>query len=148
MSVLLCYDWCMVIGVAGSMQFTEQMTDLCQQLDSIGHNSFMSKFGPYFVGKTDEQKEKIKLEQKYNHDAIREFWKPMQKADALLVANFDKNGVKNYIGGNAFLEMGFAYVLNQQIYLLNPIPDMPYYKTEIIAMRPIVINGDLSKIHA
>ena len=115
----------MKIGLAGSMQNTEKMK---------------------FIGKSDEEKEEIKLDQKYNHDAIREFWKPMKTADALLVANFDKSGIKNYIGGNAFLEMGFAHVLNQKIFLLNPIPKMPYYETEIIAMKPIVINGDLSKI--
>jgi hypothetical protein len=122
------------------------MMELCQQLEAMGHGAFMSKFGPLFVGKNDEEKESIKLEQKYNHDAIREFWKLMQDADTLLVANFDKNGIKNYIGGNTFLEMGFAHVLNQKIYLLNPIPKMPYYETEIIAMRPIVIKGDLGLI--
>lgn len=136
----------MKIGVAGSMQFTERMMELCEQLEAMGHKAFMSKFGPYFVGKTDEEKEKIKLEQKYNQDAIREFWKPMQEADALLVANYDKSGIKNYIGGNAFLEMGFAHVLQQKIYLLNPIHKMPYYETEIIAMQPTIINGDLRKI--
>ena len=136
----------MKIGVAGSMQFTERMMELCIQLEALGYTVFMSKFGPHFVGKTDDEKEKIKLQQKYNHDAIREFWKPMQDADALLVANFDKHGIKNYIGGNAFLEMGFAHVLNQKIYLLNPIPHMPHYETEIIAMQPIVINGDLRNI--
>jgi hypothetical protein len=136
----------MKIGVAGSMQFTERMMELCEQLESLGHDVFMSKFAPYFVGKTDEEKEIIKLHQKNKNDAIREFWKPMQGADALLVANFDKHGINNYIGGNAFLEMGFAHVLNQRIYLLNPIPHMPYYETEIVAMRPTVINGDLSKI--
>jgi hypothetical protein len=128
------------------MQFTERMMQLCEALEKLGHTSFMSKFGPSFVGKTDEQKEMIKLEQKYNHDAIREFWKPMQEADALLVANYDKHEIKNYIGGNAFLEMGFAHVLNQKIFLLNPIPDMPYYGTEIIAMQPAVIHGDLTLI--
>lgn len=136
----------MRIGVAGSMQYTEKMMELCEQLENMGHTAFMSKFGPKFVGKTDEEKEKIKLEQKYNHDAIREFWKAMEGADALLVANFDKHSVKNYIGGNAFLEMGFAHILNQKIYLMNPIPKMPYYETEIVAMRPVVINGDLRKI--
>ncbi len=128
------------------MQFTEKMMSLCGELEALGHEAFMSKFAPYFVGKSDEEKEKIKLHQKNKNDAIREFWKPMQDADALLVANFDKHGVKNYIGGNAFLEMGFAHVLNQKIYLLNPIPHMPYYETEIVAMRPTVINGDLSRI--
>lgn len=70
----------------------------------------------------------------------------MQGADAVLVLNIDKHGIANYIGGNTFLEIGFAHILNQKIFLLNPIPDMPYYKTEIVAMNPIVINGDLSLI--
>ena len=60
--------------------------------------------------------------------------------------NLDKHGVKNYIGGNTFLEMGFAHVLNQKIFLLNPIPDMPYYKTEITAMKPVIIDCDLNRI--
>lgn len=128
------------------MQFTEKMMDLCERLEELGHEAFMSKFAPYFVGKTDDEKERIKLHQKNKKDAIREFWKPMQDADALLVANFDKHGIENYIGGNAFLEMGFAHVLDQKIFLLNPIPRMPYYETEIIAMQPVVIDGDLSKI--
>ncbi|MEX0748967.1 MAG: hypothetical protein WD467_02280 [Candidatus Saccharimonadales bacterium] len=136
----------MKIGVAGSMQFTERMMELCEQLETMGHQAFMSRFGPAFVGKTDEEKEKIKLEQKYNHDAIREFWTSMQGADALLVANYDKHSIRNYIGGNTFLEMGFAHVLHQKIYLLSPIPKMPHYETEIIAMQPIIINGDLSLI--
>ena len=29
---------------------------------------------------------------------------------------------------------------------MNPIPEMPYYGTEIIAMNPIIINGDLELI--
>lgn len=132
--------------MAGSMQNTEKMQEICKKLEDFGHEVFMSKFAAKFVGKTDAEKEKIKLDQKYNHDAIREFWKPMKTADALLVANFDKHGIKNYIGGNAFLEMGFAHILNQKIYLLNPIPKMPHYYTEIVAMKPIVINGNLHKI--
>lgn len=137
----------MKIGVAGSMQYTEKMIDLCNQLRSMGHEVFMSKFGAEYVGKSDAEKEKLKLHHKYNFDAIREFWGPMQDADALLVANYDKNGVKNYIGGNSFLEMGFAHVLNQKIFLLNPIPEIPYYKTEILAMKPIILDGKLSQIH-
>jgi hypothetical protein len=136
----------MKIGVAGSMQYTEKMVEIVKRLEAMGHEAFTSKFADKYLGKTDEEKEAIKLDHKYNYDAIREFWKPMQGADALLVANYDKNGIKNYIGGNAFLEMGFAHVLGQKIYLMNPIPDMPYYGTEIIAMKPTVLNGDLNKI--
>lgn len=120
--------------------------ELCESLEKLGHSAFMSKFGPSFVGKTDEEKEQIKLEQKYTNDAIREFWVLMKDADAILVANYAKHGIENYIGGNAFLEMGFAHVLNQKIFLLHPIPEMPYYGTEIIAMKPIILDGDLSRI--
>jgi hypothetical protein len=136
----------MRIGVAGSMQFTEQMIRVCDDLRKLGHDVFMSKFGDSYIGKTSDEIEQIKLNHKYNYDAIREFWKPMQTADALLVLNYDKHDITHYIGGNSFLEMGFAHVLNQKIFLLNPIPKMPYYETEIIAMKPTIINGDLTKI--
>lgn len=136
----------MKVGVAGSMQFTEQMMKVCEELEKLGHSTFMSKFKDNYVGKTDEEKEAQKLHDKYTNDAIREFWQPMQDANALLVVNLDKHGIKNYIGGNAFLEMGFAHVLNQKLFLMNPIPEMPYYGTEIVAMRPVVINGDLTKV--
>jgi hypothetical protein len=136
----------MKIGIAGSMQFTEKMLELRDKLIELGQDAFVTNLASPFVGKSDEEKEKIKLHQKNNLDAIREFWQLMQGADAILVANYDKHGIKNYIGGNTFLEMGFAHVLNQKIFLLNPVPDMPYYKTEIIAMKPVIIDGDLTAI--
>ncbi len=86
------------------------------------------------------------IEQKYHRDAIREFWRLMQGTDVVQVLNVTKNGIENYIGGNTFLEMGFAHVLNQRIYLYNPIPDIPFYQTEIEAMKPVIIYGDLNRI--
>ena len=62
-----------------------------------------------------------------------------------LVLNFEKNGVKNYIGGNTLMEIGFAYVHYKKIFLFNPIPDM-HYKDELKAMEPIIINRKLSLI--
>lgn len=70
----------------------------------------------------------------------------MQGADAILVVNINKNGIKNYIGGNTFLEIGFAHVLDQKIFLLNPIPEIQFYKSEIEAMKPTVLYGDLTKV--
>lgn len=136
----------MRIGVVGSMQYTERMIDLKNQLVALGHNAFLANLAEPFIGKNDEEKEQIKIHQKNNQDAIREFWKLMQGSDAILVANFDKHGIKNYIGGNTLMEIGFAHVLNQKVFLLNPIPDIPYYKTEIEAVRPIILAGDLAKI--
>lgn len=136
----------MKIGIIGSMQYTEKMIEARDELIKLGHDAFVTNLSGPFIGKTDEEKETIKIHQKNNMDAIREFWRLMQGADAVLVINLDKHSIKNYVGGNTFLEMGFAHVLDQKIYLLNPIPDMPYYRTEIEAMKPDVINGDLSLI--
>ncbi len=136
----------MKIGIIGSMQYTEKMLEARDSLIKMGHQAFVTDLHKSLVGKTDEEKEKIKLHQKYNMDAIREFWRAMQGADAVLVLNIDKNGIKNYIGGNTLMEIGFAHVLNQRIFLLNPIPEIQFYKTEIEAVKPIIINGDLSLI--
>ena len=135
----------MKIGVVGSMQYTEKMLEARDELVKLGHSAFLTTLADPFVGKTNEEIEKIKLHQKYNLDAIREFWNQMQGADALLVMNLDKNNIQYYIGGNTLMEIGFAHVLNQKIFLYNPIPEIPYYKSEIEAVKPIVINGDLKK---
>ncbi len=122
------------------------MLEVRDALQAMGHEAYVTDLHKAFIGKTDEEKEAIKIHQKNNMDAIREFWNAMQGGDAVLVLNLDKNGIKNYIGGNTLMEIGFAHVLNQKIFLYNPIPDIPYYKTEIEAVQPIIINGDLSKI--
>ena len=137
----------MKIGVIGSMQYTEKMMEVRDELIKMGHEAFLTTLADAFIGKTDEEKEKIKIHQKQNMDAIREFWRLMQGADAVIVVNLDKHGIKNYIGGNTLMEIGFAHVLNQKIFLLNPIPDIPYYKTEIEAVNPTILNGDLSLLN-
>jgi len=136
----------MRIGIIGSMQFTEKMLEMRDRLNKMGHKAFVTDLHVALVGKSESEKEKIVLYQKNNMDAIREFWRAMQGADAVLVLNYDKKGVKNYIGGNTLMEIGFAHVLDQKIFLLNPVPEIEFYKSEIEAVRPIIINGDLSKI--
>ena len=138
----------MKIGVVGSMQYTEKMIELRDKLIGLGHDAYVTSLASPFIGKSDDEKEQIKIHQKNNMDAIRDFWNMMQGGDAILVANFDKNGIRNYIGGNTLMEIGFAHVLNQKIFLLNPIPEIPFYKTEIESVKPVVINGDLSLINS
>ncbi len=65
--------------------------------------------------------------------------------DAVLVLNFEKNGVKNYIGGATFLEIFMAFQLGKRIFLYNPVPDN-IFRDELVAMDPVLIEGDLSRI--
>lgn len=66
--------------------------------------------------------------------------------DGVLVLNFEKNGIKNYIGGATFLEMYDAFRLNKKIFLYNDIPD-GILRDEIVGFSPLVVNGDLDKVN-
>lgn len=132
----------MKITICGSMAFAKEMLDIKNQLEAQGHSVIVpASTGGYVAGDINAENKKQKMEQ----DAIRVWFNYIKESDAILVVNLDKNGVANYIGGNALMEMGFAHVLNKKIFLLNPIPQMNY-TDEIEAMKPIVINGDLSRV--
>src|SRR3989344_1094724 len=66
--------------------------------------------------------------------------------DVVLVVNPEKRGVQGYVGGNTLIEMAFGHVLGKKLYVLNPLPELSY-TSEILAMQPVVINGNLSMIH-
>jgi hypothetical protein len=83
--------------------------------------------------------------EKIKDDLIRGYFEKIKNSNAVLVINNDKNGITNYIGGNTFLEMGFAHALSKKIFLLHSVPEISY-KDEIIAMQPVVLDGDLTRI--
>lgn len=139
----------MKIAICGSLSFATKMDGLRKSLKNIGHDVYVpfsaEKIinGEYSLEDIENKKnsggfEKIVIE----NDAIRKWQKVIEKSDAILVANYEKRGIENYIGGNAFLEMGFAHILFKKIFLLNPVPEISY-KDEILSMQPLVINNDL-----
>jgi hypothetical protein len=136
----------MKIAICSSMVFTEQMLEAQCKLEELGHECFLSKFAQAFIGKTEKEKEELTFFYKTEKDAIREFWETIKDCDSVLALNFDRRGVRYYIGGNTFLELGFAYVLHKRIFLMNPIPEIIFYKSEIEAMKPIIIYGDFTQI--
>jgi len=120
------------------------------KLNELGHEGVMHQVmedlaldkNPELMKRVETNHAQVKREGgfiKWYHDSIKD-------SDAILVLNFDKNGVKNYIGGNTLMEMGFAHVNGKKIFLLNPIPEDLNYTDEIKAMADIVLNGDLNKI--
>lgn len=94
---------------------------------------------------SEQGKEHDWIWQRKNEAIMRHFEK-VDKADCILVLNYDKNEIANYIGGNTLIEMGVACWLKKPIYLYNPIPDQISYCEEIKGMQPIVINQDLKLI--
>lgn len=137
----------MKIVICGSMTFVKKMAEIGNSLKKLKHKIILPKFTEEYIkiGNLD----KIHFESvknKINHNLIKDYFNEINNADGILVINEDKNGIKNYIGGNSFLEMGFAYVLNKKIFLLNQIPKISF-KDEIEAMQPIILDGNLNKIN-
>ena len=136
----------MKIASCASMVFAEKMVQVKRQLEEIGHTVFISQFAEGYLGKAEKEKEKLAVQDKNERDAIRKFWEIIKQSDAILVLNYDRKDIKNYIGGNTLMEIGFAHVLNKQIFLMNPIPDIEYYRSEIEAVSPVIVEQDLNKI--
>jgi len=78
--------------------------------------------------------------------AIKDHFDKIDWADAVLIINPDKRGITGYVGGNTLIEIGVAFYLKKQIYILNSISSELSYKQEILGMKPIILNGDLNLI--
>ncbi len=142
----------MKITICGSIQFTKEMKELSDKLVEKGHVVEIPDGAMRILSGERTMKEHLEsvdkgegYKAKMKYDAIRKYFEKIKESDCVLIANYTKKNIEGYIGGNTFLEIGFAYVLRKPIYLLYPIPEMAY-KDEIIVMSPIVINGDLDKI--
>lgn len=136
----------MKIAICGSMMFYKEMQDAEKELRKLGHEVFLPEGTEQYSSSNVNELLGISAKRKIEHDFIRAHYRKIKEADAILVLNYKKGGIENYIGGNSFLEIGFAYILDKKIYLLNQIPDTVLIKAEVEAVQPIIINGDFSKI--
>jgi len=136
----------MKIAICSSVTFSKEVMEIKKQLEKLGHEvEAPHNFHLYADGTFSPETRKESTEKKMKDDLIRQYFNEIKDSDAILAINYDKHGIKNYIGGNTFLEIGFAHVLNKKVFLLNPVPDM-LYSDEILAMEHIVINNDFTKI--
>jgi len=146
----------MKITLCGSIAFQNEILSIKKNLEELEHEveiwpskikdgkgGFIPVEEYYRIRKAATEDEKWIWDRKA--EAIMEHFDKVAWADAILVANYDKNNIKGYIGGNTLMEMGLAFFLKKKIYLLNQIPELPY-KEEILGLEPILINGDLIKI--
>lgn len=137
------------ITVCGSVKFRNEMVEARDKLNEIGYEGIICQVmedlalgrNPELLKKVEENHAQVKKEGGF----IKWYYNSIVDSDAILVLNYDKGDIKDYIGGNTLMEMAFAHVHDKKIFLLNPAPEISY-RDEIIAMDPIILNGDLSKI--
>ena len=117
----------MRITIVGSSVFAKEMVEYRDKLIAMGHeNNLHEHYVAQARGEMKDVIERMNKEHanvKIENDYIRYHYNEIVGDDAILVLNFDKNGIENYIGGNTLMELGFAHVHNKKIFLLNPIPE-------------------------
>ncbi len=146
----------MKITLCGSIAFNDEALSIKKELEELGYEV---RLWPTHIEDSDNNlipiQEYYKIRKKAIDDdkwvwdrkakAMMDHFNKVAWSDIILVLNYDKNNIKGYIGGNTLMEIGLAFYLKKKIYLLNEIPELSY-KEEILGVKPIIINNDLSKI--
>lgn len=146
----------MNITICGSIAFYVEMLGVKDKLEQLGHQV---KLPPFEV--KNENGDMIPVKQYYDkrkaenddtswvwdrkEEAMRLHFLQVEWCDAVLILNYEKNNILNYVGANTLMEMGLAFYFNKKLFLLNDIPEINC-KEEILGMKPIVIGQDLEKI--
>ena len=129
----------MKITLCSSATFFEQLGDIKKSLEERGYEVFLPSMKDFHHLGEDALA-------KVQYDLINEHFQKIERSDAIYVANYDKNGVAGYIGGNSFLEMGLAFYRKIPIFLLQEIPPQISYREELIALQPIVVGEAWDKL--
>ena len=133
----------MKIMLINSAKFEDREQEFVDKLSIEGH-------AVLYTSGYDEPKPDDETWLDYGSRMMKKSIKTIQDVDAVLCLNFDKGRQKNYIGGATFIEMGYAFEHGKKIFILNNIPEDgksgPKIKFEIEMFKPIILNGDLSKI--
>lgn len=143
----------MKLTLVGSVSAADKFVEVYNELRKLDHESTIHEhMFEYSKTSWDEFHKKDELREhaqtKIDNDYIKWWYNSIINSDGIVVLNYDKKGVENYIGGNTLMEIGFAYVSDKEIYLMNPIPKDVSYTDEIEAMvkKENILNGDLTKI--
>lgn len=140
------------ITICSSANFYEQAVGIQSQLEKLGYSVIipataekMKKSGDFEVdhyktwfGDASDYHKKTAL--------MRGHFAEIERGDAILVLNYEKRGVKNYIGGNVLMEMALAFYLKKPIFIINETPEESSFLEEIIGLAPIVLHGKVEQL--
>ena len=130
----------MKIVLCSSAKYFDKLIVIQKQLEKKGHEVLLPSMEDY------HHLEETALAKIQCH-LIKEHFHKINESDAIYIANYDKNDIEGYIGGNSFLEMGKAFDMGIPIFLMKDIPKGISYREEILALQPIVIGEDFDKIN-
>lgn len=133
----------MKICICCSLSFTEEVLALAKELEKQGFELLLPNS---VIERSIEKPDFDPVQAKIKTGNVNKHIDKIKASDAVLICNYAKNGIENYIGANTFLEIAAAHYFGKPIYTLNPLPDQPYIHDEIHSFDIKVLNGDLEKI--
>lgn len=140
------------IVICSSASFYEKLFPIEKELRKLGFKVSMPKiantmkkakeFNPavyktWFKNPNDYHKKRSLINHHFNK---------IIKGDAVLVTNFNKNGIRGYIGGNVLMEITIAYHYKKTIFILNEIAENSPILEEIYGVNPIFLKGNLKNL--
>ncbi len=136
----------MKIIICGSISAAQEILEVKKKLEANGHSVEIPE-GVKHIDEWEGDSANVseKAERKIKNDLIRGYFEKMKNYDVVLIVNPEKRGIAGYIGGNTLIEMAFAHILDKKLFVLYPLPELSY-TSEILAMQPSVIDGDLDKL--
>lgn len=139
----------MKVMICGSMTFAKKIVELKHGLEALGH----------VVSVPADVEDHVKdpgfiddLERDFQYcvdtDIMRTCMGLVAQSDAILVANYPKNGMDGYVGTATLMEMGLAHYLHKKIFLLYPTPHHKEarWAHEVRIFKPTILNGDLNGV--
>lgn len=135
--------------ISGSMAFAKEMFAVKKELEKEGHVVYL----PHTIElNIDDDKLVENLDQNFlnciENDTMRRCFQQVADSDAVVVLNYPKNNINGYIGTSTLMEMGIAYFMHKNIFVLFPYPSDKEVRWahEVRIMQPTILHGDLSKI--
>lgn len=129
------------VTVCGSMTHKDKWLGVVEELKSKG----LRVATPDLSEKTDwsQLTEGEVIEQK--GWLVRRHIANIASTKAVLICNYEKQGKRNYIGSNTFLEMGVAFAYGKPVYVLHKLPEQDN-REEMLALESIELEGNIEKL--
>ncbi len=119
------------------MAFLPQMEELAAELHEDGFlvsTPAPDEEGTNWSDLTLEQAVALKK------DFLDAYFEVIRNADAVLIANYPKHGIKGYIGANALMEAACGHALGKPVIFLHEIGEQPC-RLEALSISSGILNG-------
>ncbi|MFA6522241.1 MAG: hypothetical protein WCT24_01450 [Patescibacteria group bacterium] len=140
----------MKIMLCGSMSFAKEMLDVQAQLSKMGHEVFVPCDAELHVedsGLIDDLT--VDRAHLIENNVMKRCFDLLAQSDSVVFLNYPKNGVDGYIGTSSLMEMGLAYYLGKEIFLLfaHPNPEDHRWAHEVASFQPTILHGDFDALN-